>query len=332
MTCLPAPEVTATSAPLATPVGRANALLIRYPRFNTLLNQIQLCQEMSRSLGEAQCMLLEGLPGTGKSTLVQSYAESRTRFVTPQGIKVPVFYLETPSPVTVKGLAVRLLEVLGDPAAQHGTLWSLNTRLIHLIQACEVQLIILDDFHHLIDQDTQRVLRQVADWLKVLIKETRVPFLVVGVNGSVRRILEANAQLSRLFAMRATLTPFQWTPQAPETIQEFMTFVAFAERLIGLPLTTELPRPELLQRLYVATDGVVGNVMNLLRYGAALAQSRQAATLTLALLAEAFTLRLAEHVRKANPFAPGTAAPLSATTDNVSGPGKVSAATVLTTQ
>jgi hypothetical protein len=286
----------------ATPLGRANTVLIRYPRFNRLHDHIRLCQELSQSAGEPQCMILEGLPGAGKSTLVQSYAAEFPRYGTARGTQVPVFYLETPSPATVKGLAARFLEVLGDPGANRGTLWSMNSRLIHFLHACEVQLVILDDFHHLIDKETNRVLEQVSDWLKVLIKETHVPFLVVGLEGTVRRILDTNAQLSRLFAVRATLHPFGWDPQEPETLQEFARFVTFAEQEIGLPLSTEIGREELLARLHEATRGVVGNLMNLLRYGVVLAEQQQAPTLTLEILSAAFTLRLAEHMRRASPF------------------------------
>lgn len=304
MTCPTQTKAVITDNRLATPLARANTLLIRYPRFNSLLASIQLCQDMSRTAGEPQCMILEGVPGAGKSTLIKSYAESCSRYETPSGTHVPVFYVETPSPVTVKGMAARLLQALGDPAAHHGTLWSMNSRLLHFIQACQVQMIILDDFHHLIDKETNRVLSQVSDWLKVLIKETNVPFLVVGVDGTVRRILDANAQLSRLFAIRETLRPFRWNSQEPETIKEFTTFIDFAERMIGIGLTKEIERDDLLYRLYYATDGIVGNVMNLLRYGVTLAQQRQADTLTLQVLAAVFNMRLAEHVRRVNPFTP----------------------------
>lgn len=302
MTCRSRTASASLEATPVTPLGKAHATLIRYPRFNKLHDDIQLCLDMSRIAGEPQCMVLEGGPGVGKSTLVQSYSDSFPRHETPYGTKVPVFYVETPSPATVKGMAAKLLEVLGDPAANHGTLWSMNSRLVHFIRACEVQMVILDDFHHLIDRETNRVLHKVSDWLKVLIKETNVPFLVVGVAGTVERILEANAQLSRLFAIRESLQPFAWDSQHPETIKEFAGFVLFAEKKIGLCLTDEIKREDLLYRLHYATEGVVGNVMNLLRYSANLAQQRRVERISLDILATTFQLRLAQHVRKRNPF------------------------------
>jgi hypothetical protein len=78
--------------------------------------------------------------------------------------------------------------------------------------------------------------------------------------------------------------------------------VAFAERKIGLPLTNEIKREDLLYRLHYATDGVVGNVMNLLRFGASFAQRHGREFLDLDILATVFSIRLEQHVHKRNPF------------------------------
>lgn len=291
------------SASLSDFVARANATLVRYPRFNELHADIRLCQELSKMAGEPQCMALEGRPGIGKSTLVKTYTQVLARYQTIHGTKIPVFYMETPSPVTVKGMAARMLETLGDPAAHKGTLWSMNSRLIHFINACEVQLVILDDFHHLIDKETNRILETVSDWLKVLIKETNIPFLVVGVEGKVEQILRANEQLSRLFAVRERLEPFPWDPSDAATIQAFSTFMRYVETGVGLSLSDELPRQDLLSRLHYTTEGVVGHVMNLIRCAALLAHQEKAETLKLSLLSKAFTKRLYQHMpQKVDPF------------------------------
>jgi hypothetical protein len=284
-------------------LAQANTALIRYPRFKALHQDIRECQELSRLANEPQCMSLEGMTGAGKSTLVQDYAALFPRIEQTDGTRIPIFYAETPSPVTVKGMAAALLARLGDPAASRGTLWAMNFRLIHLMIACQVELVILDDFHHLIDMDTHRILEQVSDWLKVLIKETGIPFLVVGIEGKVEPILEANAQLSRLFAVRQTLQPFRYDPCDDASIQEFAHFVQYAEQVIGMPLPVTLPRLELLHRLHYATEGVVGNLMNLLRYAAWLTRQGHQEAVTLPTLASAFDKRLVSHVKKAtNPF------------------------------
>jgi hypothetical protein len=282
---------------------QANTALIRYPRFKALHTDIRECQEMSRLANEPQCMSLEGVTGAGKSTLIRDYVALFPRIEQADGTRIPIFFAETPSPVTVKGMAATLLARLGDPAAHHGTLWAMNFRLIHLMIDCQVELVILDDFHHLIDKETNCILEQVSDWLKVLIKETGIPFLVVGIEGKVERILEANAQLSRLFALRQTLEPFRYDSSDEASIQEFGRFVHYAEQAIGAPLPATIPRLELLHRLHEATEGVVGNLMNLLRYATLLTRQNEQETIALSTLAIAFDKRLAKHLKKkSNPF------------------------------
>lgn len=105
-----------------TRLERANTAFIRYPRFKELHQYIRQCQELSRMAGEPQCMSLEGVTGAGKSTLVQDYARAFPRALTTGGMQIPVLCMETPSPVTVKGMAAAMLAQLGDPAAYRGTL------------------------------------------------------------------------------------------------------------------------------------------------------------------------------------------------------------------
>lgn len=299
-----------------TPFDKAQTMLIRYPRFEELYQSIQECLVLSRHAGEPHCMSLEGVTGAGKSTLIRAYLAAFPRYETETGSQIPIFYMPTPSPVTVKGMAASMLTAMGDPAAHRGALWSMNVRLIHFLKVCGVQLVILDDFQHLVDAQTNRVLREVSDWLKTLIKETNLPFLVTGIEGEVEPILESNSQLSRLFAARERLTPFGWNPEQLETQQTFARFVHYAEQGVGLAFSEELPRGEWLYRLHYATNGVVGNVMNLLRQSAYLAQQRGETTLTLKLLSASFQKRLAKHVNKADPFAsPSFAAPPMATSD-----------------
>jgi Bacterial TniB protein len=275
----------------------AHAALIRYPHFNALHADIKQCQYLSKISGEPKCMSLEGPPGAGKTTLVKEYAKAFPRIETAERTLVPVFYVPTPSPVTVKGMASKMLEKLGDPGFAHGRRRtdSLDSRLINNLKA-STELVILDDFHNLIDTETNRILAKVSDWLKALIKEAEVPFLVVGVEGQVEKILKANSQLSRLFAVRETLHPFAWDIRKLSSIKEFACFIEYAEKAIQMPLTKEIRRVELLYRLYYVTGGLVANIMNLLRAAQLMALMRRNSSIELCDLSLAFQKHLAKHV------------------------------------
>lgn len=248
--------------------------IISYPRFQELHKIIEECLKISEEAREPLCMCLEGLSGVGKSTLVQTYASLFPRLETETGSKIPIFYMETPSPVTVKAMAAEMLARLGDPGAQRETLWSMNHRLVNFIRDCEVRLVILDDFHHLIDSETKRILETVSDWLKVLIKNTGVPFLVVGIDGEVQRILKANTQLNRLF-IRETLSPFQWDPTQPHTIDEFLGLMTFLEEKFHLHFAKTLISEELFYRIHYATDGLMAHIMRLFYKVASLIEEKQ---------------------------------------------------------
>lgn len=276
----------------------AHAALIRYPRFNALHADIKQCQILSRMSDEPKCMSLEGLPGAGKTTLAKEYAKAFPRIETEERILVPVFYVPTPSPVTIKGMASKMLEKFGDPGFAYGKgrIDSLDSRLINHLKASKTELVILDDFHNLIDTETNKILAKVSDWLKALIKEAEVPFLVVGVEGKVEKILKANDQLSRLFSVREALHPFAWDTRKPSSIKEFAHFIEYAEKALQMPLTKEIRRVELLYRLYYVTGGVVANIMNLLRAAQLMALTRRNPSIDLCDLSQAFQKHLAKHV------------------------------------
>ncbi len=277
--------------------------IIHHPRFQELHVRITDCLDATTEYDEPECLCLMGATGVGKTTLVRSYAAAFPRYETETGTRSPVLYLETPHPITVKGMTSALLDALGDPRAFKGTQPEMNTRLQNFLADCGVRLVILDDFHHLIDKKTNRILRDVSEWLKVLIKNTGIVYLVVGIEGEVERILNANKQLSRLF-VREYLLPFRWQPDDPDSIADFARLMSYVQTILDVKLTEAEPWPVMLYRVHLATDGVMSNIMNLLRQAKRI-QRRQGETgqpLTLDILADAYRQRLQPHVGVDNPF------------------------------
>ena len=277
--------------------------VIHHPRFQELQARITECLEATAENGEAECLCLIGETGVGKTTLVRSYAAAFPRYEVEMGTRTPVLYLETPHPVTVKGMTSALLHALGDPRAFKGTQPEMNARLQGFIADCEVKLVILDDFHHLIDKQTNRILRDVSEWLKVLIKNTGVAYLVVGLEGEVERVLNTNRQLSRLF-VREYLRPFRWQPDEAATIADFARLISYVSDSLGVALAKEEPLPVMLFRIYLATDGVMSNIMNLLQKARRIQRrcDLEGRPVSLQVLATAYQERLQAHVGRDNPF------------------------------
>ncbi len=203
---------------------------------------------------------------------------------------MPVVTAAIPVPATAKSLATRLLVALGDPLAERGTTVQQTLRVARLLKEYRVELLILDEFQHFIDRDSNHILLTVANWLKDLINESQVPLVLTGMPYS-EVILQANAQLERRFQQRLRLAPFGW--DTAEQQIELQTFLQHVDAALPFTEVTHLSDTEMARRIYCATAGVTGAVMKLVRRAAVLAVTRGATRVSQALLAEAYDERLA---------------------------------------
>jgi Cdc6-like AAA superfamily ATPase len=265
-------------------------LVIHFPRLKRVREQLAWCQQHSRLTAEPECLLITGPTGAGKTTLCQAYARQQPRRATAEGIVMPVVTAAIPVPATAKSLATRLLVALGDPLAERGTTVQQTLRLTRLLKAYRVELLILDEFQHFIDRDSNHILLTVANWLKDLLNETNVPLVLTGMPYS-EVILQANAQLERRFQQRLRLAPFGWETAAQQI--ELRIFLQHVDEALPFTEVAHLSDTEMARRIYCATAGVTGAVMKLVRRAAVLAVTRGTTRLTQALLAEAYDERLA---------------------------------------
>jgi energy-coupling factor transporter ATP-binding protein EcfA2 len=273
---------------------------ITFPRFGRVLDKISYCHEHSKIAAEPECLLITGVQGAGKTTLCKAYARRYPRVQTREGRIIPVLSTFVPSITTKKSLPTRLLQALGDGAADRGTSVTQTLRIIKLVRDCGVELIILDEFQHFIDSDSNSVLVNISDWLKDLINETEKPVALVGMPHS-EIVLAANPQLERRFAMRESLEPFGWGAPAKE--REFKLFLQHLDRNLPLLERGNFADHEVAFRIYCATGGLIGYVMKLVRRAAILAIERREEHVGVELLAESYDERLASRMpRRVNPF------------------------------
>jgi len=302
---------------LAERLARIEQARVFYPRWSALLEEIAQCHAWRRLAGEPAepyGLLVVGPTGVGKSKLVSSYAWAYPPVVAADawGERTlrPVVQATIPTPATVKSLAVTLLIALGDPRPTSGTVVTMTDRLVRYIADCRVELLILDELQHFVDRHSHRVLDDASNWLKLLLKTTKVSCVLVGLQHEADALLRANAQLGRLFGDPYVLDPFSWDDDRPETIAEFRHVLAAVEGLMPLAEPSHLADGALARPLFVASSGLMGLLMALIRRATHLAVLRGQEHLDATVLADAFAHRLAGERRGVrNPFVPAPASP-----------------------
>jgi hypothetical protein len=281
-------------------LGLAEKIYIGYPRLDEMLKKIEHCHQHSKLAAEPECLLITGETGAGKTTLYKRYERRYPRYEDEGGVMIPVLSTTIPVPATVKSLATRLLIAMGDPMAEMGTVVAKSIRLQRLIEECNVELIIIDEFQHFIDRDSSKVLQTVSDWLKDLLNGTRKPIVLIGMPNSVE-VLHSNRQLNRRFAVRDSLESFGWATSQEK--KDFRKFLNALDDMIPLMERSNLADPNIAYPIYCATEGNVANVMTLIRRAVAVALESLMEKLTLEVLAQAYEQRLAaKHLATQNPF------------------------------
>lgn len=275
-------------------------LQITYPRLNKIIEKIKHCHEISRISAEPANMLITGWQGVGKTTLCKNYEQKYPRLETEEGSIVPVLSASIPVPASVKALVTALLLALGDPAADKGSTVSQTIRAYELVKVCKTELIILDEFQHIIDRKLETVLQNTADWLKTFVNETKIPVILMGMP-SCKIILESNPQLRRRFLIREELKPFGWsTPGTNNEIQQLLTVI---DGKLPLKKRSNLSDPEMAYRFFCATSGIMSSFMILIRGAAREALKSGSEIITPKMLADVYEKHLSSIAPEfANPF------------------------------
>ena len=145
------------------------------------------------------------------------------------------------------------------------------------------------------------MLKNVCDWLKNLILNTKIPIVLFGLPESEKILTVDNWQLSRRFNYRHSLIPF---PRTESGLELFRQFLSDVESQLPLLKESELAEKLLSERIYYATDGTIGHVMTLIRKGATLAIEQDLDRLDLSILGVIYDKHLKhdKFFKKTDPF------------------------------
>jgi hypothetical protein len=254
------------------------------------------------------CLAILGATRAGKTRLIEEWLARNNpqRVETPTGSHIPYLFISVPAGASMKGTASAFLHTLGDPNPSRGTQWNMVTRLHKLLKSCQVRMIFVDEFQHILDRETQHVLHAVSDFLKDIINQSAIPMILIGQPGEAEPILLANPQLSGRVGTPRYLKPFSWDRAHPHTMSEFCTVMETIDHALPFDLSG-LASEDMAYRFYAASDGYLGWIMQIIREAARLAIHTRCSTLNRVLLQHAYDNQVAGTVlglkKQKNPFA-----------------------------
>jgi len=256
--------------------------------------------ECHKSSGfKPKSMFLLGPSGAGKSTIVKSYAGKYPKIETPEETRIPVIYISLYERSTPKDAVGAILEQITPMTNVRGAMSEQRKRLEFYLKACHVELIIIDEIHHVLPAHTTAKIQHFADLIKSLMDKTLVSFILVGLPDSIK-LLHANTTADvkdQLF--RRCRRTIETTPPEPYSKQWSMLVKGYQGAMQGIPCI-DLSSAEMLQRLYLATSGLNGRIANLLAEVSELTDGT--VPLTLSHFAQAYIEANATYEIDYNPF------------------------------
>lgn len=259
--------------------------VVWHPGFVRAHQMVHKSISTSRDRRAATSMKLLGKTGVGKSTLCERIAREIGLEETAQNSECsltlikPCLLVEVPPEATIKSLAVKLLEHLGlkdTERLEHFSNASLTRLIIQRLLAMQTQLIILDEFHRIIDQGQTPTKKKVCRWVNQLLNQTKLPILLAGLS-ETEKLIDAVSELSDRYPYRARLRYFDFTDRAA-TAQFHKLIEAIEHNVIepaGFTERLTLTHETTFKAICLATSGNLRHLNTLLNDSLTPALSRE---------------------------------------------------------
>ncbi len=231
---------------------------IKTESFNDAIESIEATHDMYGTIGSG--MILYGEPGVGKSaildTYVSSYLDSCENLETDELTREPIIKISIPSKPTINSLIVEMLEAVGHSNLS-GTQSALNVRLREFIKSQGVELLIFDEFQHLLREQAQTSTRNVLNYIKTLMDDTKVAVVMAGIPEGRNAIKAYDELFQRMTFEQAEIQTYNLKLKA--SCIEFVEFMHSIELILagaGVKIIS-LTNKTMLQRVWLASNGRV---------------------------------------------------------------------------
>lgn len=238
--------------------------VVLFPSYEKAIKRILHSVHTSTVRGAPSSALLLGDSGTGKSTICKhlldiigqpiDILEAHGEFQ-----KVPVLLCPIPADCTINRLSIKILDQLGG-IEKNTRDQILESRIIARLKTCQVELIIFDEFHHLLEKGADKSREKLCNWVKNLMNSTLIPIILAGTP-SCEEIIDKHPQLARRYPYRVRLKNLEYNSEFKAL---FTTLIGEMVKIGTLRTDSFIMGEQALRTFYVISGGNLDSLCILL--------------------------------------------------------------------
>jgi GTPase SAR1 family protein len=264
--------------------------VVWHPSFSRAHQLARKSMSTTRDRQAAASMMLIGDTGVGKSTLCKRI-EAELNIDTEHDAGCSHVFtkhcllVEVPPNATIKTLAIELLTKLSledRGRLEHMGSASLNRLILQRLITMQVRLIILDEFHRILDQGATATKKMVCRWVNQILNQATIPIVLAGLP-TIETLIDTISELSDRYPYRAHLRYFNLTDEAATA--QFRKVIQLIDQKViepaGFTERVTLIQDLLFKAICLATGGNFRHLNILLNDSLTLALAREDNKLTL---------------------------------------------------
>lgn len=228
---------------------------IGYNRAQTILTKLEELYSCPPS-HRMPNMLLVGDTNNGKTMLIRRFCSKHQASDNPgeEAASVPVLYVQAPPTPDESRLYSAILNLLFAPHRQRDRLEKKQDMVITLLKKVGMRVLVIDEIQHVLAGSLNKQ-RTFLNVIKYLGNELQVPIVAVGTLDAFRAV-QTDPQLANRFEP-ATLP--RWNLD-----DDFLRLLVSFERMLPLQIPSKLHSPALAAKLLSMSDGLIGEIAQIL--------------------------------------------------------------------
>lgn len=248
---------------------------IPYPRAKQILARMEELFEYPR-IDRMPNMMIVGASNNGKTNILHHFEEKHKPDPNPEGdySVIPVVFVEAPKKPDMNALYTKILEAIWQPYSIRASELDKEREVIKVLRNIQLKVLIIDEIQHII-AGGQVKQREFRNGLKSLGNELKISIVCAGVEEAFNAF-NTDPQLSNRF--EPEFLP-KWKMD-----DEYSDLLGSFEKRIPLKKPSNLRDPAIAQKVLWMSEGILGEIHEVLKRSAVSAIKKQTEQITVEIL------------------------------------------------